>query len=436
MSQLISGQNRVQSPFIILQIGKYTFGSCEKGSIGSRFNTKLNITYPNFMKSMQITKVNGAINTYVINLVYGISQFDDPNLLEKVFGTISGTREIKISYGDWNTPNYIYQEEDAIITNVKTSVNMQNGQISYTLSCTSTSVKLKAGQKNYPACFEKPSDVIKGLIYDETTGIQDVFGGMRKKEIVNKLIVSDDQKVEIPAALQKNVFDYIGFLVNNMISISDKKDSIIKTSRYYWSVYDDVSNEYGGSYFKVQKTDARTLNVPGYNTYEVDIGYPGGSEVTQFSFTNDQSWSILYDYAQEANMPKYVYNMDNFGGIQTSFSPSITNNNLMFQTTELDRTWWSNVTQFPISATLTIKGLLRPAMLLSYVKVNTFFYGNKHISSGLYIITKQVDNISGNGYSTTLSLTRIQGDAFENYDDNGRYIGQQFKINPKFSVNM
>ena len=132
MSQLISGQNRVQSPFIILQIGKYTFGSCEKGSLGSRFNTQLNVTYPNFMKSIKIVKVNGAINTYTINLVYGISQFDDPNLLEKVFGTISGTREIKISYGDWNTPNYIYKEEDAILTNVKTSVNMQSGQISYT----------------------------------------------------------------------------------------------------------------------------------------------------------------------------------------------------------------------------------------------------------------------------------------------------------------
>lgn len=426
MSQLVSGQNLVQSPFIIVQIGKYTFGSCEKGSIGSRFNTILKVTYPNFMKSIQITKVNGAINTYTINMVYGISQFDDPNLLEKVFGTISGTREIKISYGDWNTPNYIYKEEDGIITNVRTDVNVKSGQINYTLSCTSTSLKLKAGSNNYPPLMAKPSDVIKSLLKRNESGIRDVFTGMKNQDIINSLIVSDDKKVKIPGALQKNVFDYIGFLVNNMTCASDDPKDVVKTSRYYWCVMDDISNKYGGPYFVVKKVDANTLNVPEYSTYEVDVGYPNGTYVTEFSFRNDQSWSILYNYSQEANMPKYVYTVDNFGGIQTSFSPSLTNNSPLFQTTEVDKTWWSNVTQFPISATMKIKGLLRPTMLMSYVKVNTYFYGHKHISSGLYIITKQVDTIDGNGYSTTLSLTRVQGDTFDNYDKRGSYIGYQF----------
>ena len=44
------------------------------------------------------------------------------------------------------------------------------------------------------------------------------------------------------------------------------------------------------------------------------------------------------------------------------------------------------------------------------VKVNTYFYGRKHNSSGLYIITKQQDSISSAGSRTTLSLTRIGGD--------------------------
>jgi hypothetical protein len=45
---------------------------------------------------------------------------------------------------------------------------------------------------------------------------------------------------------------------------------------------------------------------------------------------------------------------------------------------------------------------------MQYVRLNVIFPGgNKHISSGLYIVTKQVDNISGDGYKTTLSLTRI-----------------------------
>ena len=50
---------------------------------------------------------------------------------------------------------------------------------------------------------------------------------------------------------------------------------------------------------------------------------------------------------------------------------------------------------------------------MSYVKINTYFFGRKHISSGLYIITKQEDQIDGNGYKTTLSITRISGDEAE-----------------------
>jgi hypothetical protein len=125
---------------------------------------------------------------------------------------------------------------------------------------------------------------------------------MRKKEVIEKLIASDDKKIVIPAALQKNIFDYIGFLVNNMSALSDKPDAVIKTSRYYWCVMDDINNDYGGPYFVVKKTDARTLNVPDYNSYEVDVGYPGGTYVSGFSLRNDQSWSILYEYSQDVNM--------------------------------------------------------------------------------------------------------------------------------------
>ena len=46
---------------------------------------------------------------------------------------------------------------------------------------------------------------------------------------------------------------------------------------------------------------------------------------------------------------------------------------------------------------------------MSYLRVNVYFYGKRHNTSGLYIITKQVDSISENGYTTTLSLTRIGG---------------------------
>ena len=44
---------------------------------------------------------------------------------------------------------------------------------------------------------------------------------------------------------------------------------------------------------------------------------------------------------------------------------------------------------------------------MTYVRLNIWLYGKKHIHSGLYIITKQVDRIDGDGYKTTLNLQRI-----------------------------
>ena len=67
------------------------------------------------------------------------------------------------------------------------------------------------------------------------------------------------------------------------------------------------------------------------------------------------------------------------------------------------------MTQMTLRVNVTIKGLLRPAILMNYVKLNVYFYGRKHISSGIYIITKQRDVVDSSGYRTTLSLTRVSG---------------------------
>jgi hypothetical protein len=85
-----------------------------------------------------------------------------------------------------------------------------------------------------------------------------------------------------------------------------------------------------------------------------------------------------------------------------------TSGNSSFATTTEATTWFTKVTKYPISATLKIQGLLRPAQLMQYLRLNVVFPGgNKHISSGLYIVTKQVDDINASGYVTTLTITRI-----------------------------
>jgi hypothetical protein len=48
---------------------------------------------------------------------------------------------------------------------------------------------------------------------------------------------------------------------------------------------------------------------------------------------------------------------------------------------------------------------------MNYVRLNVWFSGaQKHVSSGLYIITKQEDRMDSSGYKTTLTLLRVGED--------------------------
>jgi len=50
-------------------------------------------------------------------MVYQVEAGNDPNFLDKVFGNI-GFGLIKISYGDWQSPKFIYKDEEVLITKV------------------------------------------------------------------------------------------------------------------------------------------------------------------------------------------------------------------------------------------------------------------------------------------------------------------------------
>ena len=410
-TSLVSTQNRVESPFIIVKIGDYTFGGCTKTKESKNAGALFRVTFPNYVTSINVTKVNGAVNIYTINLTYVITQADDPNRIDKILSSVANTREITLTYGDWNAPAFIYREEKAIITKVTENVDFKSAKITYTLKCTSTALALQSIKGYFPAKKAKPSDEIMRLLKDESTGLQDIFSGMRNLTTVatNNFIARDDKVVQLDRKDSISILDYIAYLVSCMESVSDTGGAL-KSSLYYWAVYDDTSNKYGGSYFMVRRVDAGCKYNISYNTYEVDVGYPTSNYVTQFSVNSDDSWSILYNYSKKVNQPEYVYTISDDGVVESTYSPSVTGSAKTLVTSSSSKDWWSKMTQFPITAKLTIRGLLRPAMLMSNVKVNSYFYGHKHITSGLYIITKQEDTIDSSGYKTTLSLTRISGD--------------------------
>lgn len=407
---LLSTTSRIETPFISVTIGNYTFGVFNREKGTGEYISAYKYYYPNFVSSLSIVKVNGAVNTYTLQLKYQITAGDDPNFFEKVFSANSRSRRIVISYGDYSSPTFLYKEEAATITDIKSGIDFNSSLITYTITAISDALSLKAGTFDFPRRKAKPSKVLLELLYNTKYGILDVFYGMRNKSKVlqKSLIATDDKEVELSVKNGITIFDYITYLVSCMTDDSTK--SIVGSSMYNLVVYDDYAGEFGGPYFKVTRVGSSYRTTNSLDVYEIDIGYPNTDIVTSFSIDDDQTYSILYDYSMKAEQPQYTYRIDDEGTVKEVYSPAVTSNSVEYKTTQADKNWWTKVTQYPVKATLQIKGLLRSATLMSYVKVNTYFYGRKHLSSGLYIITKQQDSISSSGYRTTLSLTRISGD--------------------------
>ena len=410
--KLLGTTSRIETPFISVKIGDFNFGVFNKVHGTKEYVGYQKYLYPNYVTSLNIVKLNGSINTYTLVLRYQIRPGDDPNFLEKVFSQRSLDRRMILSYGDYSSPSFLYKEEGCTITDIKSNLDFENSAITYTITAISDALSLTAGTYNFPAVKAKPSDKIRQILYSKNYGVQDVFYGMRNPDLVTTkgLIASDDKEVSIEAKNCISIFEYLNYLVTCMSPASQRTDELIKTARYTLVVHDDYSGELGGPYFTVRRINTSAKLYNQLDTYEIDIGYPSAEGVLNFSIDDDQTYSILYQYSKDIKQSDYIYRINDDGKVIQEYSPAISNNKSSLITTESDKTWWTQVTQYPIKATLTIKGLLKASTLMTYIKINTYFYGQKHLSSGMYVITKQQDIIDASGYKTILSLTRILGD--------------------------
>ena len=412
---LLSVNQRVAVPLIIVTIGDYTFGLYDKTKTNLIINGQnyitTKVTYPNYMKELHVTKVNGTLNSYTLTLSYPITQNDDPNMIDKVLSSVSSSRKIIFTYGDCATPSFMYRNEEALITDVTSQLDIASSKITYTIQAVSSSMILSAGTYSFNRYTNtKPSDLIKKILFNKNYGLQEVFYGMHDKQQVEQLglILGDDRSVTIEAKDNITILDYLNYLVRCMTSINDDPNSPYKTVRYIMTIHDDTSGILDGPYFKLSKVYTTATPDTSIDYYTIDIGYPNKDLVSGFTIDDDQAYSILYNYSSKIERSDYVYRIDDSGKVNKLYSPSISNSDTLYKTTEADKTWWSQVTQFPIHATLTIRGLLRAAVLMSYLRVNVFFPGGRqHNSSGLYCITKQEDIISESGYQTVLTLVRI-----------------------------
>lgn len=398
-NNLLATPNYVQTPIIQVKIGQYEFGVFDKDKKGYQ-------RYPNYIQSLEILKINGQVNSYTLTLNYPVTDKNDPNFFEKVFSSVSQSRAIEFTYGDAASPKFLYRQESAIITRVRSNFQLESSTIIYTISAISQCALGLSGTYSFPAGKKKPSDEIYRILQDPYYGLQDLFTGMRNisKVKMSGIIPMNDVSQTIEKKDNISVIDYLQYLVSLMSpKAGDKKLGSI----YILSFVDDVTEEFDGPYFKITQVDAK-IEHP--EAFQLDIGYPGSNYVFNFNVDNDENYSIYYDYQKKLHPQEYVSRINADGDYEEVYAPVLSSNNSSHNTAEDDKTWWTKVTQYPIKASVTIKGLLRPAVLMTYIRLNIIMFGQKHINSGLYIITKQVDKVDGSGYQTTLNMTKISGD--------------------------
>lgn len=413
---VLTSTSRIESPAIWVDIGGYAFGTYVNKSTpvidASGFTKRYKMTFPNYVKSLTVDKVNGTLNTYNLSLVYAVRPGEDPNKIDKIISSVSNTRKISIAYGDLSTPNFIYKDEGALITSITKNLDVNSSTISYNITAVSAATCLQAGNFNFPRRTVKPSTIINELLSDESRGLLDVFPGMRNKLLVaqHNLIATDDKSITLQAKSNISIFDYLKYLVSSMSCVTDAGDSLSNKHRYMLSIHDDTTGVFGGAYFTVTKVATNINEINSLDMFEIDIGYPSHNIVTSFDVNDNQSYALLFNYAKNMQQSEYVVKINDNGVEEYEYSPALSTSKNLYISTEADKNWWSQVTQYPITATVTLKGLLRPAMLMTYIKINVYFYGQKENSSGIYLITSQRDDVSGSGYRTTLGLTRIAGD--------------------------
>lgn len=428
---LLSSQARIQAPFIKVTIGAYTFGIYTKetkaatNSSGFYYDANTyNIQYPNYIKSLNISKINGQINQYTLQIVYPVRTMDDPNFFEKVFSSVSSTRKIVFTYGDATMPSYVYKDEEAIITKIGQTFGFggsgsSSAVIIYTVYATSASALATTGSYTFPGGFIKPSDRIKEIFKAKMYGLSSIFTGMALSNL-DLLIEGGDKEVNVETKVNISVLEYITYLVSCMVPCGSTQNNLTK-DMYILTLHDDTvydklysdTSSLGGPYFKVSRTSYVSDHS---DAYEVDIGINTSTIVTNFQVEQNENFAIYYNYQSDLINEEYVRRLDNKGNWVDVYAPAFTSRNNRLKTRPEDVTWYTQATKYPIKANLTIQGLLRPANLMTYLRLNITFPGessggnNRHIMSGLYLVTSQQDNMSEQGYTTTLGLQKISGD--------------------------
>lgn len=379
-SKLPTALSPVEAPYVKVNIGGVEFGTYT--------NTK---SYPNYVSGLIVRKTNNSLNEYTLSLIHQVSPGENPNYIDELLSK-NGYEEIEISYGDAEG-GVNFDSNKALIIGVNTSFNFVECNIIYTIKATSSAAMSATYKTNFGAVYDKPSNIIRSLLSTDAS-LRSSFPIMANQTYVDSknLIPNTDIEVNIPAYNNITPIGYVRELTDYMQNNLSKTEDGLSNSVYVFSINDNSNSPY------FQITEINTSdNINNMSVaYQVDVGYPDDAQVFDFKVNTTYGWAMAYKYS--GGISQYHYGVDDLGQI-TRKNGSET----------LAPAWWTKVTEMPIGATLTTRGLLTPMPLMTYIKVNCAYYGSERISSGVYIVVGQTDELTKNGFRTKLDLMRVAG---------------------------
>lgn len=393
LSKLQTLQSRISSPFITCEFGGEQFGLRQAFSAPTRTR---DVSYVTSLTTDK--KASGAVNSYSLSMTYLVSPGMDPNYIDMVISKAKD-RKIYFTYGDTAQPEYYYIKEQAIITNIVPNIDFSKYSLTYTISATSSVALGYTVKRSYPEHkSEKPSKIIEDLLYSTDSPFLSIFPGMRdKSKVLNRLLIPhNDEPVYIAEEKDISPLDYLRVLVSKM-TCSD--------GSFYALLMHDEPDNIDGPYFEIVNSILHQGKGNHYSV-DIDVGYPSDTPIYSFMPSQNASLALITSFQEEVDKPQPAKATDE--GLQ--FSPTVSIASENGKTSPEILQWWKTITAYPINATLRTRGLLKPAVLCDYLHINIYFFGIKYNYSGYYMITGQKDTIDSSGYSTELSLVRVQGE--------------------------
>ena len=218
--------------------------------------------------------------------------------------------------------------------------------------------KVPANSTNYEQAFKLrmwiDSDVNFSQLEDGSYPYNDKEFTVTVNVYANAKVVTEEDKLleqnnEISSVKAENAIAVIPY--------SDEYDYEIGLPSGTTETSLNIETESPDTEVKVEKIDK---NVERPDAYTITVGYNTREIVTNFQIENNENYALLFDYQNEINPKKYVRRLNKQGQWEDEYCPIMTSNNTTGQSTISDENWWNLITQYPINASITILGLLRP----------------------------------------------------------------------------